>query len=395
MTKHVLDHVELYLRDYLSLPTDHDYPTVAAWTAHTHLLPLLDTSPRLAVFSPEYKCGKTVLLEAVSFISHDPVMLANVSPAYIYRRVDMGRDSPPTVLIDETDTIFGTNSGDAAQDLRGLINSGYRRGATVGRVSGPQHDKLQEFQTFSALALAGCGRDSVPESVMTRSVIIPMRKMKPGETLKEWHRRDSEPRGFDLRESLAEWASVYLYSGDPLRYPALPAGITGRDREVWEPLVMVADLAGGEWPARLRAAALAQVNAGRESDPDAVPWARRVLMDTRKVWPDSERTDRIWTVDLIDRLNALPDSPWSGRSANGITPWMLSTWLQDYGIRPGTVRFPNGHISKGYERAGFMGAWARYLDSHPSRRNPLRRLHPLQMNGGSPRVSALPQVLRT
>lgn len=90
--------------------------------------------------------------------------------------------------------------------------------------------------------------------------------------------------------------------------------------EVWEPLIMVADLAGDEWPARLRAAALTQVNAGRESDPDAVPWARRVLMDTRKVWPDSERTDRIWTVDLIDRLNALPDSPWSGRSANGITP---------------------------------------------------------------------------
>ena len=42
---------------------------------------------------------------------------------------------------------------------------------------------------------------------------------------------------------------------------------------------MVSDLAGGEWPARLRAASLAQVNAGQESDPDAVPLARRLLID--------------------------------------------------------------------------------------------------------------------
>ena len=363
MTKHVLDHVELYLRDYLSLSTDHDYPTVAAWTAHTHLLPLLDTSPRLAIFSPEYGCGKSVLMEVVGFVSHDPVMLANTSPAFIYRKVDSAEHAP-TLLLDEADTVFTSNAGESAQDLRGLINSGYRRGATVGRVSGPQRDKLQEFRTFSPLALAGRGRDSVPESVMTRSVIVPMRKMKRGDRLKPWKRRDAEPRGFDLRESLAEWAAVYLDSG-PLTYPDLPEAITGRDAEVWEPLVMVADLAGGEWPARLRAAALAQVHAGRESDPDAVPWARRLLMDARTVWPDSEQTDRISTADLIDRLNALADSPWSGRSANGITPWMLSRWLQDCGIRPGTVRFPNGHISKGYERAGFMDAWERYLDSPP------------------------------
>ena len=364
MTSHPLDSVELYLRDYVSLPTEYDYPTIAAWAAHTHVIQLLDTTPRLAIFSPEFGCGKSVLMEAVGFVAHDPVMLANTSPAFIYRKVDSA-EHPPTLLLDEADTVFTSNAGESAQDLRGLINSGYRRGATVGRVSGPQRDKLQEFRTFSPLALAGRGRDSVPESVMTRSVIIPMRKMKRGDRLKPWKRRDAEPRGFDLRESLAEWSSVYLNSG-PLNYPELPGEITGRDAEVWEPLIMVADLAGGEWPARLRAAALAQVNAGRESDPDAVPWARRLLMDTRTVWPDSERTDRISTADLIDRLNALADSPWSGRSANGITPWMLSKWLQDYGIRPGTVRFPNGHISKGYERAGFMDAWERYLDSPPT-----------------------------
>ena len=37
--------------------------------------------------------------------------------------------------------------------------------------------------------------------------------------------------------------------------PVMPDGVTDRAAEVWEPLVAIADVAGGHWPATARAAA--------------------------------------------------------------------------------------------------------------------------------------------
>ena len=47
----------------------------------------------------------------------------------------------------------------------------------------------------------------------------------------------------------------------------MPAGVEDRDADVWEALLAVADAAGGDWPERARAAAVALVAQSKESTP--------------------------------------------------------------------------------------------------------------------------------
>jgi hypothetical protein len=357
MTRDELDRVEAFVGDYLVLPDEHAVTAVVLWVAHTHLLPLLDTTPRLAILSPEYGCGKSRLLEVLDRLCHDTLLLMNASPAFIFRRVDRSTH-PPTLLIDEADTIWSPSAHAGSEDLRGLVNSGYRRGAVVGRVGGPNRDKLDEFNTFAAVALAGRGRDAIPESVLTRSVIVPMRK-RAGEVLHPWKRREVYPRALDIREALTQWIAPLLDSGDELPIPNLPDVIVDRPLEVWEPLAQVAELAGGTWPDRCIAAAL-NAHGALSIGGDEMPLPRRLLADIRQVWTDG-LGERVGTHTLLDLLNNLTDAPWRGFSGGaGITSYALAGYLREYSIRPADIRFGDG-TRKGYSLDQFRDPWRRYL----------------------------------
>ncbi len=359
---HVLDRVERFIRDFVVLPDEQLYGVVALWCAHTHIATELMTSPRLAIYSPEYGCGKSRLLEVLELLCHDPQLLANASAAYIFRRVHQSQQ-PPTLLLDEADAIWnGAAAGDTHQELRGLINSGYRAGAMVGRIIGAQRDQVANFRTFAPVALAGRGRKSIPDSVATRAVHVEMRKRARGERLLPWNYRDTTPRGHALRTALAEWSAARLGRVDAV-VPQMPEQIVDRDLEVWEPLAIIADLAGGDWPERIRDAAVHAVTEG-QLDPGDVPLGRRLLADVRAVFGDDTRVS---TGALLDRLNSLPESPWSTRREGaGLDSYGLGRMLREYGIRSLDIRFAEG-VRKGYERESFEVAWRSYLcDSVPN-----------------------------
>ena len=81
--------------------------------------------------SPEAGSGKSRALEVSEPLVPRAVLVSNISPAYLFRRI-ADADGPPTLLLDEVDTLFGKNAH-MYEDLRGLINAGHRRGAQVGR----------------------------------------------------------------------------------------------------------------------------------------------------------------------------------------------------------------------------------------------------------------------
>ena len=66
-------------------------------------------------------------------------------------------------------------------------------------------------------------------------------------------------------------------------WPEMPDGIEDRDADVWEPLLAVADAAGGDWPERARVAAVALVALSKESTPSL---GIRLLADLRDVFGD-------------------------------------------------------------------------------------------------------------
>ena len=148
----------------------------------------------------------------------------------------------PVVLLDEVDALW-TGKGEN-EELRALVNAGHRQGGKAVRMVGEGTAmKSREFSTFGPMCLAGIGR--MPRTVMDRSIIVTMQRRLPSEPIEPWRFRLCSPQGYALRDRLAEWVE----SLPDLRYPEPEPSVQDRAWDVWEPLVMLAEAAGGPWPA--------------------------------------------------------------------------------------------------------------------------------------------------
>jgi hypothetical protein len=166
----LLDAVHAFVGRFVSFPTAHAHVAFTLWAAHAHSVNTFSTTPRLALLSPEPESGKTRGLEVLNLLAPNPLLSLDVSPAAMFRLIEKEQ---PTILLDEVDNVFPKRGKDDDHaDLRALLNSGYRKGATVPRCHGQGHD-VRRFPVFAAVAFAGLG--DLPETFMTRCIVIRMR----------------------------------------------------------------------------------------------------------------------------------------------------------------------------------------------------------------------------
>jgi hypothetical protein len=370
----LLDEVWEFLLSYVAFPSLHSSVAVVLWAAHTHLAQQFESTPRLALLSPEKQCGKSRTLELLELLCAGAETLSDASPAYLYRRIGTQDAGPLTVLLDECDAIWkrGRNSDETAEALRSVINAGHRRSATVGRVEmNGQAARLTRFRVYAPAALAGIG--NLPDTIIDRSVVIRMRRRAPDEHVRPFRERITRPEGEDLRGQLADWAvTVADKVGAP--WPDMPDGISDRPADVWEPLLMVAELAGGGWPDMAREACVALVTGAHDDNETA---GVRLLTDIRAVWPatgthgtsgtllasdvpDVPPVPHLATDDLLRRLHALDESPWADWYGKPLDARQLARALKPYGVGSTKVRI--GELSvRGYRRVDFTEAWRRYV----------------------------------
>jgi hypothetical protein len=349
-----LDQVLAYLRRFVAYPSEHAAIAHALWTVHTHLMEAWDSTPRIIFASPEPGSGKSRALEACELLVPNPVNAVNVSVAYLFRKVG-DEEGRPTILYDEVDTVF-TARGDN-EDIRGLLNAGHRRHSVVGRcVIHGKRVETEETPAYCAVALAGLG--DLPDTILTRSVIVKMRRRAPGEHVEPYRRRDVEHHATALRDRIAQWAaSVYEQARDAR--PAFPPEVNDRDADVWEALLAVADLAGGSWPETARKAAVALVADAKRGTPSL---GVRLLADLRQVFAEA---DTMPTDTIIKGLCSLDEAPWGDLRGKPIDPRGLAARLRPYGITSKNIRVAGDFVVKGYARADLTDAWARYLSLSP------------------------------
>jgi hypothetical protein len=349
----LLDDVFAFLGRFVAYPSEHSHVAHALWIAHTHMMQAWETTPRIAFLSPEPGSGKTRALEITELLVPRPVSAVNMSPAALFRMVGH-EDGLPTILFDEIDTVFGPKAKEN-EELRGLLNAGYRRGAKTYRcvVSGKKVE-VEEIEAFSAVALAGLG--DLPDTILTRSVIIRMRRRAPHEQVEPYRRRLHGAEGEGLRDRLAEWAeSTDLADA----IPDMPEGIFDRAADVWEALLAVADEAGGEWPVRARVAAVALVALSREERPSL---GVMLLSDLKTIFRDDEV---LATVSILERLHNLEESPWGDIRGKPLDERGLARRLSPYGVKPKVVRIGTS-TPRGYSLADLYDVWARYLPPTPA-----------------------------
>jgi len=265
----------------------------------------------------------------------------------------MAPSDPPTLLIDEADTIFGPKAGDN-EDLRGLLNAGHQRGRPTLRYDAGSKS-VEKIQTFAMAALAGIG--TMPDTIEDRAAVIRMRRRAPGETVQPYRVRRDGPALVDLRDRLCTWVTSHV---DALTDAAPAMPLEDRAADTWEPLIALADLAGGDWPTVARQAALALL-ADRE-DSAEVPIKVRLLMDCRTAFGDAHALP---SAVMVDRLRANDEAPWADLAPAGLTVRKLAAMLREYDITPANRRWQDGTQSKGYTRDDFTDAWSRYCPQTP------------------------------
>ena len=172
----VLDQVHAYLARFVAYPSEEAHIAHTLWIAHTHLMDCWESTPRLAFLSPEPGSGKTRAMELTETLVPRPVEAINVTSAYLFRKIS-DPDGLPTILHDEIDTIFGAKAKEH-EEIRGVINAGHRRGAEAGRcVVKGKVIETEELPAFCAVAMAGLG--NLPDTILSRSVILKMRRRAP------------------------------------------------------------------------------------------------------------------------------------------------------------------------------------------------------------------------
>ena len=358
----LLGEVHAALTRYVVLPSPESADAVVLWIAATHAAPAWNCAPRLDVTSPVKRCGKSRLLDVIEATCHDPLLTVNISAAALVRSV--GAD-PPTLLLDEADTVFGPKAADNHEDLRGILNAGHSRNRPYIRWDITTRAP-ERCPTFAMAALAGIG--SLPDTITDRAVVIAMRRRAPGETVARYRdRRDGGPLR-ELGERLGTWVRAHL---GELRdaEPGMP--VEDRAADTWEPLIAVADLAGAGWPARARQAAIALT---AEDDTDTSLGAR-LLADLRDVFGDH---GKLHGETILGALRKISEAPWGDYFGHEMNARDMARLLKPYGVSATDVKV-DGVTKRGYRREHLHDPWTRYLP-------------PAQEGSATPATSATAQV---
>ncbi len=324
---------------------------LALWGVHTYAFELREISTYLAIESPERRCGKTTLLMVLLELVNRPVVAANIGPPAFFRVIEEAR---PTLLIDEADTFLQGN-----EELRGILNSGYtKKTAYVLRVApgrpgeraGTNGDgmTLVKFSSWCPKAIAAIGR--LPDTLADRCILVRMHR----KTREEKCERVRDLDGRVLRRRCARF--VQDHKGDiSSATPHIPAGLSDRAADIWEPLLALAELGGEEWAQKARQAAEGLTASAQENNPIG-----SLLVDILVTFAGA-KGGRLFTREMVNQLNGFRNRPWM-EMAKGkeVTEMWLAQQLRPYGVRPRTLRIHEAR-GKGYCVDDFTEVFRRYM----------------------------------
>lgn len=371
----VLDEIKAFILRFVMLASSEAAVYLTLWVFHTHAIDAADHTPFTIITSPQKRSGKSRLLEVLKCLVSRPWMTSRTTVAAFVRKINQDHC---TLLLDETDAAFGGEK-DHSEALRAVLDAAHTRGATATLCVGQGAAiEARDFEMFTAVAIAGIGR--LPETITDRGVRIGMKRKIKGESIERFRPRKVRAQADSVCARTAQAAQGCL-GALATAEPELPDELNDRAQDGWEPLLAIADEAGGDWPKLAREAAK-KLSGDRVADADddqnISGWLLRDIRKAFNATPrDADRTpmweppwpeaDRLHTAELIDRLSRLLGSPWSTwRHGNVISATSIAKLLDGYtdaegkSIRSKQIKI-DGVNRNGYERADFGDAFLRFL----------------------------------
>lgn len=356
MNHRVLDNALQWFHRFISPMRTEDLYILVLWAAHTHLVEQTYTTPRLIIDSPVPGSGKTTVLEHLQHLCFKPVQMAAISSSPLLVRIV--EQEPRTLLIDEADRTLNPKK-DETSDFLAVINSGYKRGGSRPVLTREGDNwVIKEMPTYAPVAMAG-NNPLLPDDTRQRTIRVLLMPDTTGQvTPSDWE--DIEPEADFVGNALADWAEENREAVAAAN-PELPDGCYGRMREVWKPLLRIAHVAGGEWPARARELvnhAIEEREMEKADGMERIPPALHLLRDIADVWP--KNATFIPTDNLIGKLIAFNPDMWGEYSDYGkaLTTQRLGRMLTT-SYKVNSVRRPDGQRERGYRLSSLVPAMRR------------------------------------
>jgi hypothetical protein len=355
-----------YVRRYVIFTGEAQPVVVALWAAHAWAIDAFDYTPYLRVTAPDKQCGKSRLLDCLEQITPKAWRAISPSEAVLYHKIDVDK---PTLLLDETDTLFANGKDDRGELLRSLLNAGFERKAKVPRCV-KKGEEIKEYAVFCPKAFAGIG--SLPDTITDRCVPIRLKKKRRDETVERFRKREAEEVASPIRERLEAWTKdEKVMAALRAARPEIPDVLSDRQADICEPLLAIADLAGVEWPQTARDSLVELCISDENEESTNV----KLLSDIRRVF-DEQGTDRLSTQDLVKALVELEtENPWAiwweqdvSKNNTRAAGTKLAHRLGRFAIHAHTIKLADGSTAKGFLRTDFEDAWSRYPIQKPEKR---------------------------
>lgn len=330
----------------------HSIVALSLWIVFSYLLEVAETSPRLAITSPTKRCGKTLLLDLLASLAFRPIASSNLSPASVFRTIDMEQCS---LLLDEADAM--PRRSERAEEIRGLLNSGHTRTSAyaIRNVKSGDDWIPKKFSTWAAIAIAAIGE--LPDTWADRSIAIPMMRKPRGVIVERLIRRNTRARAdaSELTRKIARWTLDHKETLAEAT-PNLPAELDDRACNNWELLLSIADAVGGAWPEMARKAAVEL--SGERGDSGSLG---EQLIERLRALFEKSNTDRLASAEICKFLATLEGESWAeyGRARKPITPNQLARLLKRFHVTPRSIRFGE-ETAKGYMLSDLEKVFALY-----------------------------------
>jgi hypothetical protein len=365
----LLDEIRHKLTSHVVLPRWAS-ETLTLWVPHTYAFQYRDITTYLGIESPEHRCGKSTLVTILSELAQRAVVASNVSTPSFYRVI---AQIQPTLFIDEADTFMTGN-----EELRGILNSSYtKKTAFVLRASnlpsqnqngGPAglngqsslspaagyNPGILRYSCWCPKLIARIG--SLPTTLADRCIVFRLHR----KTAEEHCERLRKFKPGDVKRKCLRFV---LDHADKIAIaePEIPRELNDRAADIWEPLFVMADLAGGPWPQLARDAAIGVEAQAGDSNPIGV-----LLFDLFMQFALA-KTERMFSSQMVERLNGYSGRPWKDLlRGKPIDERWLARQLNPYGIRPRNLRI-EGVQAKGYCQEDLVEPIRRYLPKAEAR----------------------------
>jgi len=223
---------------YVSKEREGVLPALAIWTMLSYAYAAWLTVPYLHLTGP-WGSGKTQILDVLKRMVFRPFSSSNTTAATMFHSLN---SRGGTLLLDEAERLSGKSQD--TQQLLSILLSGYRRGEQATRVAGRYH-------VFGPKAVA-CIKN-IPPPLLSRCIPIEMtRAPLDADQIQRQIAGDAET-WMSLRDNLYEMAVGYGATFLDLAQRSVGDWLTGRQHDVWQPMLSFASWIEGHGVSGLRA----------------------------------------------------------------------------------------------------------------------------------------------